>query len=112
MKSVLRMTLSVVVIAVALSPVLAQEKKDDKRVDFATDKALEFLARMQKPDGSWPGNTFNKNSAISGLAVMAFLAKGHTPGEGRYGAYINRGLAHKELGNKADRISGSFSRGD
>jgi len=68
------------------------QAEDDKRVDRATDKALEYLARMQRPDGSWPGKTYNKNSAIAGLAVMAFMAKGHIPGEGRYGEHINRGI--------------------
>ena len=65
---------------------------DDKRVDRATDKALEYLARTQNPDGSWPSNEYNKNAAVAALAVMAFMAKGHTPGEGQYGDVINKGI--------------------
>ena len=61
------------VVLVAASPAFAQEA-DDTRADRATDKALEYIARMQRPDGSWPGNTYNKNAAIAGLAVMAFMA--------------------------------------
>jgi len=67
-------------------------QEDDRRVDRATDKALEYLARMQSPDGSWPATGLNKNTAVASLAVMAFMAKGHTPGEGRYGDVINKGI--------------------
>jgi len=84
--------ITLVLLTLTLVVGVARAQEDDRRVDRATDKALEYLARTQRPDGSWPGKTYNKNSAISGLAVMAFMAKGHTPGEGRYGEHINRGI--------------------
>ncbi|KPL01728.1 MAG: hypothetical protein AMK75_04070, partial [Planctomycetes bacterium SM23_65] len=65
---------------------------DDKRVDRATDKGLEYLARMQNPDGSWDGASRGKNGGIASMAVLAFMSKGHTPGEGRYGDIINKGI--------------------
>lgn len=64
----------------------------DERVDRATDKALEYLARTQNPDGSWHADTRGKNSGVASVAVMAFMSKGHTPGEGRYGDIINKGI--------------------
>lgn len=65
---------------------------EDRRVDRATDKALEYLARTQNPDGSWPSNQYHKNSGVASLVVMAFMAKGHIPGEGRYGELIDKGI--------------------
>lgn len=63
----------------------------DKPVDAAIDKALAFLAKKQKPDGSFespvPGDV-----AVASLSVMAFLAKGHTPGRGAYGEVVNKGV--------------------
>lgn len=61
------------------------------RLDGAIDKALEYLASRQKKDGSFEGKMRNNVGVVS-LAVMAFLAKGHTPGEGRYGQVITRGI--------------------
>jgi len=67
--------------------------EEDTRVDRATDKGLEYLARIQNSDGSWSyGSSPVKHSAVTSLAVLAFLAKGHTPGEGRYGDLINKGI--------------------
>jgi hypothetical protein len=63
--------------------------KYDKPVDEAIDKALEYLVKQQKSDGSF-GNS--QRVAITGLSVMAFLAKGHTPGLGPYGDVINKGI--------------------
>jgi hypothetical protein len=74
------------------------------RVDRAVERGLAFLAAQQVTPGKaaetkqpylagsfrgWhePGNT-----GIASLCVMAFLSKGYTPGEGRYGPVIDRGI--------------------
>ena len=81
------------------SPTLA---KYQQQVDSAIDKALAFLAKDQRKDGSWTKSSSGgrNTTAITSLAVMAFLAKGHTPGAGPYGEVINKGvdyiLAHQE----------------
>jgi len=67
--------------------------KYDKPLEVAIGKALAYLAKNQQPDGSFkcpmPGNT-----AVTSVCVMAFLAKGHTPGAGPYGKVIERGIDH------------------
>ena len=81
--------------ALALAACLAvvvRAEEDDQRVDRATDKALEWLERTQLPDGSWPAGEYRKNAAVTSLALMAFMAKGHVPGEGRYGKVIEKGI--------------------
>jgi hypothetical protein len=64
--------------------------KYEQPVDEAIDRALEFLAARQQKDGAFPAA--RSQVGITGLSVMAFLAKGHTPGCGPYGETINRGI--------------------
>ncbi len=54
---------------------------------------LKFLAIEQHPDGAF-GNRFQyrKNVGVSGLAGLAFLASGSTPGRGPYGEQVSRTL--------------------
>jgi len=72
------------------SPELAKYRPS---IDRAVQRALAFIATQQKPYGGFdprgpqgpqPGN------ALAGLAGMAFLSAGHTPGQGPYGDLLNR----------------------
>jgi len=65
--------------------------KYKKPIDKALDKALAYLAKTQHKEGYWPSG-LGKSTAVSSLAVMAFLAKGYTPGTGPYGRHIDRGI--------------------
>ncbi len=72
-------------------------------VDKSIDRALAFLAarqiteaqaaKIRNPDmaGSF-NSSMRGNTGISSLCVMAFLSKGHTPGTGKYGNVINKGI--------------------
>lgn len=62
--------------------------------DKAIDRALEFLHNTQnKSDGSWSAGRGGRHSVgVNSLAVMAFLSAGHLPGEGKYGATIDKGI--------------------
>ena len=74
------------------------------RLDAAVDRGLAYLATQQintqtaqqmgRPElsGSFVEEVSPGNTGITSLAVMAFLAKGHLPGRGRYGTVINRGI--------------------
>ena len=57
----------------------------------AIANGLEYLARTQRENGSYPGN-YGESAAIPALAGMAFLAKGHLPGSEPYGEKINRAV--------------------
>ena len=62
------------------------------------DRGLESLGKMQRQNGSWSEN--GAPVAVTGLAAMAFMARGHVPGQGPYGDQLNRAidyiLAHQQ----------------
>ena len=80
--------------AIALT-VHAQEAPDAgfaqwrSRVDPSVEKALTYLARIQRPNGSFP-DRHGESTGIPSLVGMAFLSKGHTPTEGLYAEALNR----------------------
>jgi hypothetical protein len=65
--------------------------KYEQPVGKAIDRALAYLAKNQRQDGGIHvrGQSI---TAVTSLSVMAFLAKGYTPGAGPYGRVINRGI--------------------
>jgi hypothetical protein len=61
--------------------------------DKAIERAISYLARTQQADGCWLSQgSGGKSPAATSLAVMAFLAAGHVPGEGKYGPNVEKGI--------------------
>lgn len=56
----------------------------------AIDLGLDFLARQQHDDGSFGSGGYSRNVAVCGLAGMAFMSSGSTPGRGPYGGQVSR----------------------
>lgn len=80
------------------SAFLTQQGGDDA-TEQAVKNGLSFLARSQLPNGSWPvaegGAPIGglAHSAMTGLAILAFLGAGHTHTDsGPYADTIRRGL--------------------
>lgn len=59
------------------------------QLDLAMNRALQFLASQQQPDGSFP-TSINGQPAVTSLCALAFMAHGHLPGEGPYGHHLDR----------------------
>ncbi|WP_437230702.1 prenyltransferase/squalene oxidase repeat-containing protein [Planctomicrobium sp. SH661] len=73
--------------------VTAQSTEAQQRaVDDSVSRALQYIAARQSPEGSWTTEAWGDSTAITALAVMAFLAAGHVPGEGPYGEQISKGV--------------------
>ncbi len=71
------------------APSMIEDVKYQRAFDEAVDKGLAFLAKSQVKDGAIGAQN---TPAITSLAVMAFLARGYTPGVPPYGDVINRGI--------------------
>jgi hypothetical protein len=67
---------------------LLERHGGSKATESAVQKALEWLARHQEPDGSWE----TKNAAHTSFALLAFLGAGHTCKVGKYRDNVQRGL--------------------
>jgi hypothetical protein len=61
------------------------------QTEASIDRALKYLADKQTKEGTWPTN-LGPSSAVTSLATMAFLARGHLPGQGPYGEHINKSI--------------------
>ena len=61
----------------------------DQHTDEVIHGALKYLAAAQAPTGSW--SKTEHQAAMTGYALMAFLAAGELPGEGEYGKDVSRG---------------------
>ena len=73
------------------------ETKVVERVSASIDRALEYLASKQKPDGSW-----HNNNAVNGLSLLAFLGRGHVPGRGPYREVLEKGKRFLVASARAD----------
>ena len=94
-----------------LGPVVrAEDEPIPREVQFAVDRGLEWLNKNQDRTGTWnAGNS--ATAAATGLATMAFMARGHVPGQGPYGDTLNRGI-DAIIGLQArDGLIGSASNG-
>jgi hypothetical protein len=58
-------------------------------VDAAVERALQWLVTRQQPDGSFP-TLATGQPGVTSLCLMAFVAHGHVPGQGRYGKNVER----------------------
>jgi hypothetical protein len=75
---------------VAPLPARAADEAIPVEVQHAVDNGLDWLSRTQSRDGSW--SSTGPSAAATGLATMAFMARGNVPGQGPYGDNINHGI--------------------
>lgn len=61
------------------------------RVESAVDDGLRWLVSQQLEDGRFPSDEIAQ-PAVTSLAVMALLSRGHLPDQGPYGENISRAI--------------------
>jgi hypothetical protein len=73
----------------SFAPVGAQgEWEVTSESEQALQRGLRWLEQNQGPDGNWASNDLG----LVSLGALAFMAAGHAPGRGEYGATIQRAL--------------------
>ncbi|EAQ77757.1 hypothetical protein [Blastopirellula marina] len=112
-----RRTLAASPLPLAMQARVAENQKDiiqaqggDPRIEAAVDASLVWLAANQEDDGRWDasrhtagdeqrvlghdryGAGADADTAVTGLAVLAFMARGHTHLEGKHRAHVQHGL--------------------
>lgn len=88
-----RVMLAACVLTFGVQSTRADDRTErDKQIDAAIAKALDHLSKRQNPSGAWSLDGQGESTAATSLAVMAFLAAGHVPGEGPYNETIQRGI--------------------
>ncbi len=65
--------------------------KEWSRVEASVDAGLHWLAAQQAADGQFPSDPVAQ-PAVTSLAIMAFLSRGHVPDHGRYGKQISKAI--------------------
>ncbi|MBB14978.1 squalene--hopene cyclase [Candidatus Poribacteria bacterium] len=59
-------------------------------VRMINNRSLNYLARTQNEDGSWPDE--QNGLGVIGICIMAFMASGEDPDFGPYATHIRKGL--------------------
>jgi hypothetical protein len=61
-----------------------------RHTEQAVQRALKWLKENQEPNGSWKKNT----DAMTGLAILTFLAHGETPASEEYGETVTKAIQY------------------
>lgn len=61
------------------------------KVEEGVDGGLAWLASQQEEDGRFPSDDAAQ-PAVTSLAIMAFLSRGHMPDQGKYGRHISAAI--------------------
>lgn len=85
-----QLLLGISVASHAAEPAEAPAVLVTKDAQRAIEQGLAYLAERQLEDGAFGSSGYRRNVAVCGLAGMAFLASGSTPGRGPYGREIDR----------------------
>jgi hypothetical protein len=75
------------------SPTRVLAPDEWRRVDAAVERGFTWIAAQQQPDGSFPTLTTGQ-PGVTCLCILAFMAHGHLPGSGPYGARLERATAY------------------
>src|SRR6185295_16368399 len=73
---------------------LLKEGGGSKETEAAVQRALEWLARNQRADHSWPVTDKSFTVGVTALSVLAFMGNGHGPKSPTYGEVVRRGVQY------------------
>ncbi|MBN2582818.1 MAG: terpene cyclase/mutase family protein [Planctomycetes bacterium] len=73
------------------SPMDVLQPQQQRDVEASVDRALAWLATQQQRDGSFLAPDGGQ-PGITALCIMAFLSRGHLPGQGPYGTHLDKAV--------------------
>lgn len=78
---------------------LVEKMGGSQETERAVARALEWLRRVQEPDGRWSsrnnGGEVHADTAMTGMALLCFLSAGHThTQDGPYREAVSRAIEH------------------
>ncbi len=79
-------------------PSAAEHMAVEPQTELAIERGLEFLARHQRPDGSWRLQDFDtrvlirSDTAATGLALLAFQGAGYTHRDFKYADVVGKAI--------------------
>ena len=85
----------------------AREYLGTPQSESAVKRALDYLSTHQQADGHWASGGYKNEVAITGFALMAFLASGYQPGRGKYGLTMNQAVDYLTDNAHADGYYGA-----
>lgn len=72
----------------------AETNHKSSEMPLAINKGLAWLAKQQKPDGSWGSESqYGRHVGITSLGALAFVESGSVPGRGPYAKNVEDALA-------------------
>lgn len=77
--------------AAGRSKMLGGAGRNAQAIENSVNKALEWLKNNQSEDGSWGPNN---RDAMTGLAILTFLANGETTSSEQYGATVEKAIKY------------------
>lgn len=81
----------------------------DGVTEAAVLKALRWLKHTQNSDGSWSGSS---PTAMTGFAVLTYLAHGETPASKEFGETVQKALDYLIYSNSGDGAQNKFAHSD
>jgi len=66
-------------------------EKQTQRIDESLSRAMDWLTKQQADSGAFPTDASGQ-PGVTSLCLLAYMAQGHRPGEGKYGAQMDLAL--------------------
>ena len=82
-----------------------------KQIDDSVSRGLEWLASKQQEDGSFEGIDAGQ-PAVTGFCLMAFLAKGESPVDGKYSERLSKSIDYMVSQQKPNGLIATLGHGD